>query len=48
MNTHVSLEVEEEEFTIELLDGEGNVTLSLEATPGNPVSGHGLYRVAGR
>jgi hypothetical protein len=41
LNTEVSLEVEEGTFTIELLDADGNVTLSLQATPGNPASGQG-------
>ena len=37
----VTLEVSEGTFGIELLDGEGNVTLSLEATAGHPASGSG-------
>ncbi|MGD2147817.1 MAG: hypothetical protein PVH41_14065 [Anaerolineae bacterium] len=41
LDTTVTLEVEEGVFTIELLDADDNVTLSLEATPGNPVSGQG-------
>jgi hypothetical protein len=40
----VTLEVGEGTFHIELLDVEGNVTLSLEATPGRPASGSGLIR----
>lgn len=41
LDTEVTLEVEEGAFTIELLDAEGNVTLSVQATPGNPASGRG-------
>ena len=37
----VTLEVSEGTFGIELLDGEGNVTLSLEASAGRPASGRG-------
>lgn len=37
----VTLEVSEGTFGIELLDGEGNVTLSLAATAGHPASGSG-------
>jgi hypothetical protein len=37
----VTLEVDEGSFVIELLDAEGDVTLTLEATPGEPVSGSG-------
>ena len=37
----VTLEVGEGTFQIELLDKDGNVTLSLEATPGHPASGSG-------
>jgi len=40
----VTLEVGEGTFHIELLDGEGNVTLSLEATPGQPASGSGFMK----
>jgi len=40
----VTLEVGEGTFHIELLDGEGNVTLSLEATPGRPASGSGFMK----
>jgi hypothetical protein len=39
--TSVALEVGEGSLAIELLDGDDNVTLSLEATPGNPASGDG-------
>jgi hypothetical protein len=45
LDTEVTLEVEEGTFTIELLDGEGNVTLALRATPGNPASGRGYMEV---
>lgn len=41
LDTTVTLEVEEGSFAIELLDADDNVTLSLEATPGNPASGQG-------
>ncbi len=42
LEASVTLEVGQGTFGIELLDGEGNVTLSLEATPGNPASGSGF------
>jgi len=42
LETNVTLEAGEGTFRIELLDGESNVTLSLEATPGRPASGSGL------
>jgi hypothetical protein len=41
LDATVTLEVEEGRFSIELLDADDNVTLSLEATPGNPASGQG-------
>ncbi|MGD2148107.1 MAG: hypothetical protein PVH41_15560 [Anaerolineae bacterium] len=46
LDTQVTLEVEEGSFAIELLDAEGNVTLSLEATPGNPASGRGTMETS--
>jgi hypothetical protein len=45
LDTDVTLEVEEGAFTIELLDADGNVTLALQATPGNPASGRGYMEV---
>jgi hypothetical protein len=45
LDTDVTVEVEEGAFTIELLDADGNVTLALQATPGNPVSGRGYMEV---
>jgi hypothetical protein len=39
--TRVALEVGEGSLAIELLDGDDNVTLSLEATAGSPASGEG-------
>jgi hypothetical protein len=45
LETQVSLSVEEGSFAIELLDADENVTLSLEATPGNPASGQGVMDV---
>lgn len=45
LDTDVTLEVEEGTFTIELLDADGNVTLWLQATPGNPASGRGYMGV---
>ena len=42
MEATVTLEVGEGTFHIELLDGQGNVTLSLEATSGRPTSGSGF------
>jgi hypothetical protein len=48
LDATVMLEVEEGIFAIELLDADDNVTLSLEATPGNPASGQGyMERVFG-
>lgn len=47
LDTEVTLEVEEGTFTIELLDGEGNVTLTVQATPGNPASGRGYMESRG-
>jgi len=44
VETTVTLEVGEGTFHIELLDGEGNVTLSLEATPGRPANGSGFMK----
>ena len=41
IETTVALEVDEGSFLIELLDGDDNVTLSLEATPGQPATGSG-------
>jgi hypothetical protein len=46
LDTDVTLEVEEGTFTIELLDADGNVTLTLQATPGNPASGQGFMEVS--
>jgi hypothetical protein len=40
--TNVTLEVGEGTFQIELMDGEGNVTLTLEATSGQPASDSSL------
>ncbi|MEA3375331.1 MAG: hypothetical protein U9R72_03930 [Chloroflexota bacterium] len=45
LETDVNLEVGEGTFTIELLDADGNVTLSLQATPGKPASGRGYMEV---
>lgn len=45
LETDVNLEVGEGTFTIELLDADGNVTLSLQATPGEPASGRGYMEV---
>jgi hypothetical protein len=45
LDTDVTLEVDEGVFTIELLDADGNVTLALQATPGNPASGRGYMEV---
>lgn len=45
LDTDVTLEVEEGTFTIELLDADGNVTLAVQATPGNPASGRGYMEV---
>jgi hypothetical protein len=45
LDTDVTLEVEEGAFSIELLDADGNVTLALQATPGNPASGRGYMEV---
>lgn len=45
LNAQVTLSVEEGAFTIELLDADGNPTLSLVATPGNPASGQGTMDV---
>jgi hypothetical protein len=45
LDTDVTLEVEEGAYTIELLDADGNVTLALQATPGNPASGRGYMEV---
>ncbi len=47
LDTEVTLEVEEGTFTIELLDAEGNVTLAVQATPGNPTSGRGYMESRG-
>jgi hypothetical protein len=44
LETNVTLEVGGGTFRIELLDGEGNVTLSVEATPGRPVSDSGFMK----
>lgn len=41
LDTEVTLEVAEGTFTLELLDKNGDVTLTLKATPGNPASGAG-------
>jgi hypothetical protein len=41
LDTQVTLQVEEGTFAIELLDADDNVTLSLQATPGDPASGQG-------
>lgn len=55
LDAEVTLAVEEGAFTIELLDAEGNVTLTCRATPGDPASGRGhmetnageaVYRIA--